>query len=53
MANLASNLVGTVRARADRVAVRMGEGTTTYRELDKASASPNRLRKPGRISWTC
>jgi len=38
MANLASNLADTARAHAGRVAVRVGEVTTTYSELDAASA---------------
>ena len=38
MVNLASNLVDTAGAQAGRVAVRMGETVTTYRELDQASA---------------
>ncbi len=38
MTNLASNLADTVRAHADRVAVRMDDATTTYSELDEASA---------------
>ena len=38
MTNLASNLVNTARAHADRVAVRVGDAAMTYRELDKASA---------------
>ncbi len=38
MTNLASNLVSTVRARAGRVAVRVDDATTTYSELDEASA---------------
>jgi long-chain acyl-CoA synthetase len=36
--NLASNLADTAGAHADRVAVRVGETVTTYRELDLASA---------------
>jgi len=36
--NLASNLTRTVSAHADRVAVRLGDATTTFRELDQASA---------------
>jgi long-chain acyl-CoA synthetase len=36
--NLASNLADTTRAHADRMAVRVGDATTTYRELDEASA---------------
>ena len=38
MTNLASNLSDTVRAYADRVAVRVDDATTTYAELDEASA---------------
>ena len=38
MVNLASNLVDTADVHAGRVAVRMGETGTTYRELDQASA---------------
>ena len=38
MTNLASNLADTVRAHADRVAVRVDDATTTYAELDEASA---------------
>jgi len=38
MTNLASNLVNTVRARAGQVAVRVDDATTTYSELDEASA---------------
>ena len=38
MTNLASNLADTVRAYADRVAVRVDDATTTYAELDEASA---------------
>jgi len=38
MVNLASNLVDTAGVHADRVAVRVGETVTTYRELDEASA---------------
>ncbi len=38
MTNLASNLVETARAHAGRVAVRVDEVTTTYSELDEASA---------------
>ena len=37
MADLASNLADTARAHADRVAVRVGDATTTYSELDEAS----------------
>src|SRR6266567_238437 len=36
--NLASNLVGTAAAHADRIAVRVGETATTYQELDQAAA---------------
>jgi long-chain acyl-CoA synthetase len=36
--NLASNLTETTRAHADRVAVRVDDAVTTYRELDEASA---------------
>ena len=36
--NLASSLTGTAASAADSVAVRVGETTTTYRELDQASA---------------
>ena len=36
--NLASNLVGTAAAQADRIAVRVGETATTYQELDQAAA---------------
>src|SRR6266568_4699370 len=35
---LASNLVGTAAAHADRIAVRVGETATTYQELDQAAA---------------
>jgi long-chain acyl-CoA synthetase len=38
MTNLASNLADTARAHAGRVAVRVGDATMTYRELDEASA---------------
>ncbi|MGP0022213.1 MAG: long-chain-fatty-acid--CoA ligase [Streptosporangiaceae bacterium] len=38
MTNLASNLAGTTRAHPGRVAVRVGEATMMYRELDEASA---------------
>jgi len=38
MTNLASNLSDTARAHADRVAVRVDDATTTYCELDEASA---------------
>jgi acyl-CoA synthetase (AMP-forming)/AMP-acid ligase II len=38
MTNLASTLVDTARAHAGGVAVRVGEATTTYSELDEASA---------------
>ena len=38
MTNLASNLVNTVRAHAGQVAVRLDDATTTYSELDEASA---------------
>ena len=38
MTNLASNLVNTVRAHAGQVAVRVDDATTTYSELDEASA---------------
>ena len=38
MTNLVSTLVDTARACADGVAVRVGEATTTYSELDEASA---------------
>jgi long-chain acyl-CoA synthetase len=38
MVNLASNLVDTASAHDDRVAVRVGDIATTYRELDEASA---------------
>ncbi len=38
MTNLASNLVNTVRAHAGRVAMRVDDATTTYSELDEASA---------------
>ena len=38
MTNLASNLSDTARAHADRVAVRVDDATTTYAELDEASA---------------
>jgi long-chain acyl-CoA synthetase len=36
--NLASNLVATASDHADGVAVRVGETSATYRELDEASA---------------
>jgi non-ribosomal peptide synthetase component E (peptide arylation enzyme) len=36
--NLASNLVDTTSAHAERVAVRVGETATTYTQLDQASA---------------
>src|ERR671910_1498857 len=36
--NLASNLVKTTTAHPDRVAVRLGDATTTFGELDHASA---------------
>jgi long-chain acyl-CoA synthetase len=36
--NLASSLTGTVRLCGDRPALRLGAATTTYRELDGASA---------------
>jgi long-chain acyl-CoA synthetase len=36
--NLASNLVRSTKAHADRVALRLGHSKTTYRELDEASA---------------
>jgi len=36
--NLASNLANTMSAHADRVAVRVGDASMTYRELDEASA---------------
>ena len=38
MTNLASNLSDTARAHADRVAVRVEDATTTYSELEEASA---------------
>ena len=38
MTNLASNLAGTVRAHAGRVAMRVDDAPTTYAELDEASA---------------
>ncbi len=38
MTNLASNLANTTSAHADRVAVRVGDASMTYRELDEASA---------------
>jgi acyl-CoA synthetase (AMP-forming)/AMP-acid ligase II len=38
MTNLAANLADTVRAHADRVAVRVDDATMTYRALDGASA---------------
>ncbi len=38
MTNLASNLVDTARAHPDRTAVRVGDASMTYRELDEASA---------------
>jgi hypothetical protein len=38
MTNLASNLADTTRAHAGRMAVRVGDATMTYRELDEASA---------------
>ena len=38
MTNLASNLAETVRAHADRMAVRVDDAVMTYRELDEASA---------------
>ncbi len=36
--NLASKLIQTASTHADRVAVRLGEAPTTFRELDQASA---------------
>ena len=36
--NLASNLVNSAEAQSDRVAVRLGDSKTTYRELDEDSA---------------
>jgi acyl-CoA synthetase (AMP-forming)/AMP-acid ligase II len=36
--NLASNLVHSAGAHADRVALRLGEAATTYREFDRDSA---------------
>jgi long-chain acyl-CoA synthetase len=36
--NLASNLVHSAGAQADRVALRLGEAATTYREFDRDSA---------------
>src|SRR5499427_3617918 len=36
--NLARNLTDTTRAHADRIAVRVDDAVTTYRELDEASA---------------
>jgi long-chain acyl-CoA synthetase len=36
--NLASNLADTAQGHPDRVAVRVGETTTTYSELDQASS---------------
>ncbi len=36
--NLASNLTQTTSEHADRVAVRLGESTTTFRDLDERSA---------------
>jgi long-chain acyl-CoA synthetase len=36
--NLASNLADTAQGHADRAAVRVGETTMTYRELDRASS---------------
>jgi long-chain acyl-CoA synthetase len=36
--NLASNLVDIAGAHGDRVALRLGEATTTYRELDRDTA---------------
>jgi len=36
--NLASNLVQTSSAHADRVAIRLGGSTTTFRQLDDSSA---------------
>jgi long-chain acyl-CoA synthetase len=35
--NLATNLARSARAHADRVAVRLGEHATTYRDLDDRS----------------
>lgn len=32
--NLASNLLDSASAHADRVVLRLGEATTTYRDLD-------------------
>ncbi len=43
MTNLAANLADTVRAYADRVAVRVGDAVMTYRQLDEASARVARL----------
>ena len=39
MTNLASSLANTTSAHADRVAVRVGDASMTYRELDEASAT--------------
>jgi long-chain acyl-CoA synthetase len=36
--SLASNLLSSASAHADRIALRLGEAVTTYRELDEASA---------------
>jgi long-chain acyl-CoA synthetase len=36
--NLASSLVDTAGAHGDHVALRLGEATTTYRELDRDTA---------------
>ena len=38
MTNLASNLVNTVRAHGGQAAMRVDDATTTYSELDEASA---------------
>jgi len=38
MTNLASNLSDTTRTHADRVALRVDDATTTYSQLDEASA---------------
>jgi non-ribosomal peptide synthetase component F len=36
--SLTSNLLDSVGAHADRVALRLGDAATTYRELDEDSA---------------
>jgi hypothetical protein len=36
--SLSSNLLSSASAHADRIALRLGEAATTYRELDEASA---------------